>query len=165
MDFLRHIFNREAKPKIPQTYLRESDVLFILGCDVPHGGKITDGVGDPDSPDEPYASYTFQNCVDGKTFELGITSRQEDGQIYNSYVRAERVAPGVLDIKAIVFDNEPETLRNAKEIYSVLNYLGNQVRSIFLWGLPAIHENKGEFSRFGRFMTRLLPQPSGGGFF
>ena len=132
-------------------------MLLTLRCEVPYGETLTDGVGDPQSPDQPYAQYTFKNFPDGKTFELSITSRQEDGKIYNSSVKAERVGPGVLDIKAIVFDNEPEDLHNAKEIYSVLNALGEQVRDIFLWNLPTIHENKGEFGALGRFITRHLP--------
>ena len=157
LDFL---FNSNATPPIPPTHLDEDDVLLTLRCEVPYGETMTDGVGDPGS-DQPYAQYTFRNFPDGKTFELAITSRQEDGKIYNSYVRGERVDSGVLDIKAIVFDNEPEDLRNAKEIYSVLDALGDQVRDIFLWNLPTIHENKGEFSPLGRFITRHMPMPGG----
>ena len=153
LDFL---FNHGSNPP-PPVYLDERDVLQTLRCEVPFGATVTDGVGDPDSPDQPYAQYTFNNFSDGKIFELAITSRQPDGKIYNSYVKAERVARGALEVKAIVFDNEPEDLRNAKEIYSVLNTIGEQVRDVFLWELPAIHENKGAFSSLGRFITRHMP--------
>ncbi len=139
LDFL---FNRRSNPP-PPVYLDERDVLQTLRCEVPYGATVTDGVGDPGSPDQPYAQYTFNNFSDGKTFEFALTSRQPDGKTYNSYVKAERVARGALEIKAIVFDNEPEDVHNAKEIYSVLNVIGEQVRDVFLWELPKIHENKG----------------------
>ena len=153
LDFM---FNRSAAPPIPPTHLDEDDVLLTLRCEVPYGETMTDGVGDPGSG-EPYARYTFSNFSDGKTFELAITSRQEDGKIYNSHVKAERIAPGVLDIKSVVFDNQPEDLRNAKEIYSVLTALGEQVRDIILLNPPAIHENKREFGApCCRFITRHM---------
>ncbi|HTK85708.1 MAG TPA: hypothetical protein VL625_11560 [Patescibacteria group bacterium] len=164
MDFLGHIFNREAKPRVPQTYLREADVLFILGCWARDGETEEHTAGNPESG--PYARYEFRNNVAGDGMvELEIKSRHPDGAEYASHVRARQIAPGTLDMESIVFDNEPEKLRNAKEIYDVLNWLGNQVRWIANNHLPAIHENKGRFSPLGRFMTRIMPKPSGEGFF
>lgn len=164
MAFLDTIFNREAKPPIPQTHLREVDVLFILGCRARDGETEEHTAGNPESG--PYARYEFRNNVAGDgMFELEISSRGPDGAEYASRVTAQKIAPGTLDMKSIVFDNEPEKLRNAKEIYDVLNWMGNQVRWIANNHLPAIHENKGRFSAIGRFMTRILPKPSGGGFF
>jgi hypothetical protein len=157
---LGSLFSRHARPAIPPSHLREGDVLFVLGCKTAKGATESKTVGDP-AGSGPYATFTFRNGLDaeGKTFELDIVSRQPDGQEYKSSVRAERIGPGVLDIKSIVFDNEPEVPRHPKEIYSVLNALGKQERSIFFGHLPAIHEDKGEFSKFGRFMTRHLPSP------
>ena len=153
---LRNIFSSNAENSIPPTHLIERDVLFILGCSAREGDTETKEVGDKES--SRYATYTFKNKLDGKTLELEIYSRFGDKE-YKTHILSEQVHEGVLDIKSIVFDNEEETLRNPKEIYSVLNWIGNQTRWIFFGNMPAIHENKGEFGKIGRFMTRHLPKP------
>jgi hypothetical protein len=40
----------------------------------------------------------------------------------------------------------------------VLNYAGNQERAIAFGHVPVPHENRGEFSPFGRFLTRVMPK-------
>lgn len=160
---IRKFFNKSANPPIPQNHLRLKDVLFVLGCAAQIGATETSELGDPKG--ENYAAYTFSNLVNGKTFSLEAFIRHQ-GRDYKTEVRAEIVSPGVLEIKSIIFDNKPEKLDNAKEIYSVLNYIGNcHVRSVFFRGMPKPHdEKKGPFTRLGRFMTRHLPKPSGGDF-
>lgn len=146
---------------IPQTYLDASDVALVLGCF--HDKTETREVKD----EQNRAAFRCKNLVNDKTFELEITS-SFNGNAYRTYVLAERIGGDTLEMKSIIFDNEPEKLRNAKEIYSVLNFIGAaQVRAISMNGgsMPRIHENKGQFSPIGRLITRWLPAPSPDGIF
>jgi|GEM_PF-7022540 len=160
---LRFIFgDRSNKPDIPANHLRTGDVLFILGCNAAAGETETCRKA---ASDGRYASYTFKNLVDGKTFEL----HAEIGnglQKWETRLIAEQIRPGTLAVKELVFDNKPERLTNPKEIYSVLHYIGNNhVRGLFFGSIPQPHPEKGPFGAFGRFMTRTLPKPKSAGFF
>ena len=160
---LRFIFgDKSKKPDIPANHLRANDVLFILGCKAAEGETETRRKA---APDGRYASYTFKNMVDGKTFELHAEIC--DGkQKWETRLFAEQVRPGTLAVKELVFDNKPERLSNPKEIYSVLNYIGNNhVRGLFFGSIPRPHIEKGTFGRVGRFMTRIGPRPKSDGFF
>lgn len=139
----------------PQNHLDVSDVRFLTGCFIPTGEMQTRQV--VKSPDV-HAEYIFKNQVENGVFELEINSRFKDEE-YKTHVVAEYLGPDVLEMKSIVFDNQPEDLDNAKEIYSVLDYIGNQVRFITFGSMPAIHNNKGRFSTWGRFKTRHSPKP------
>lgn len=156
---LKKLFGDSAARQIPPNRLNTGDVTFILGAPA-RGTSETREWG---NPAENYASYTISNMVDGKTFTLDATIRR-DGQEYKTELRAEWYADTAMTITSLTFDNKKEELTNPKEIYAVLNYIGmNHVRGVAFRGVPHPHEEKGDFSKFGRFLTRMMPKPSGNG--
>ncbi|MBL8712499.1 MAG: hypothetical protein JNM12_06325 [Alphaproteobacteria bacterium] len=158
---LKKLFGDSAARQIPPNRLNTSDVTFILGAPA-RGTSETREWG---NPAQNYATYTINNMVDGKTFTLDATIRR-DGREYKTELRAEWYADTAMTITSLVFDNKKEELKNPKEIYDVLNYIGNNhVRGVFFRNVPSPHEETGKFSKFGRLMTRLLPKPSGNGAF
>lgn len=159
---LKKLFGDKAARQIPPNRLNTGDVSFILGAPA-RGTSETKEWG---NPAENYATYTINNMVDGKTFTLDATIRR-NGQEYKTELRAEWYADTAMTITSLTFDNKKEELTNPKEIYAVLNYIGmNHVRGVAFRGVPHPHEEKGDFSKFGRFLTRMMPKPSGnGGFF
>ncbi len=138
------------RDRVPQTLLAARDVNFILACDpeMPEQQTIHDAFGNS-------ASYACA-ARNGGGLDYRSTIRL-NGQEYKTSVQAD-FRDGAYDIKSIVFDNHPEKLTNWKEIYSVLNYAGNQERAISFGQIPAPHENTGRFSPFGRFLTRTMPR-------
>ena len=156
---LKKLFADKAARAIPPNRLNTYDVSAILGAP-PVGQTETREWG---NPKEDYATYTISNMVDGKTFALDATIRK-GGQEYKTELRAEWYADSAMTLTSLIFDNKKEALTNPKEIYDVLNYIGmNHVRGVTFRGVPKPHEEKGQFSKFGRFMTRLMPKPSGNG--
>jgi hypothetical protein len=153
---LRNIFSHRSTPTIPPTYLSARDVLFILGCHAGEGQTETRKLKN----EWGQATCSFRNQVDGRMFEMELVA-DLDGAEYKTQVLAEFLGGDVLDIKSIVFDNEPERLRNPEEIYCVLNYIGNKVSAFYpsVTGFPFPHENKGELSKLGRFLMRIMPNP------
>ena len=148
-----------TRDTIPQTHLNARDVNFVLGCNParPETQSARDAFGNA-------ASYSCKPGPDG----TGLRYTQDihfRGKDYHTEIVAESLSPEVYDIKSLIFDNQPEKLRNAKEIYSVINYIGNQERVINYRQMPWPHENKGQFSPLGRFVTRHAPQSRDGGFF
>lgn len=154
MSFLDTIFNRHADEP-PPTYIRELVLQRALSTSIPEGERDGLVMGDPDDPD---AGYLFRNGRDG-VFEVAVFSRQKNGKHFSSYVKAERVNWAMYDIKAIVIDNEPQPLNNAKEIRAALAFIGDQVRNVYFNRLPGIHSPWGKFSPLGRFITRIRPMP------
>ena len=152
MAFLDTIFNRHAEAP-PPTHIREHVLMHILGTAVSEGRREGKVIGDADDPD---AGYLFRNGSDG-VFEVALFSRRKNGKHYSSYVKAERVNWAMYDIKAIVIDNEPQPLKNAKEIRAALSFIGDQVRNVYFNRLPGIHSPWGKFSPLGRFITRIRP--------
>jgi hypothetical protein len=158
---LKKLFGDSASRQIPPNRLNTGDVTLILGAPA-RGTSETREWG---NPAENYATYTISNMVDGKTFTLDATIRR-GGQEYKTELRAEWYADSAMTITSLVFDNKKEELKNPKEIYDVLNYIGmNHVRGVTFRSVPTPHAEKGQFSKFGRLMTRLLPKPSGNGAF
>lgn len=146
---------QESSP--PPNYLLERDVLFILGCGITEPGQTEEKTVKKGSD---YVTYSSRNSPDGKVFELEL-STQINGQNYRTYLQAERAIPRTLAVNTLIFDNETEPLRNPKEIYSALNYIGNTIRIIhFNQAIPGPHKNEGRFSPLGRLMTRILPKPN-----
>ncbi|HYD18299.1 MAG TPA: hypothetical protein VEF76_07465 [Patescibacteria group bacterium] len=156
---LDKLFKTAAERAIPANRLNYGDVAFVLGAPAT-GTTETKTVGNPLKGD--YATYTIDNMTDGKTFTLDATISR-DWQEYKTSLRAEWYSDTALTVTSLTFDNKPEKLDNPKEIFSVLNYIGvNHVRGVFFGGLPSPHEEKGDFSKFGRFLTRALPKPASG---
>lgn len=157
---LKKLFGDSATRQIPPNRLNTSDVTFILGAPA-RGTSETREWGNKSEGN--YATYTINNMVDGKTFTLDATILK-NGQEYKTELKAEWYADSAMTLTSLTFDNKKEELKNPKEIYDVLNYIGmNHVRGVTFRGVPNPHEEKGQFSKFGRFMTRVLPKPSGNG--
>lgn len=146
---------------IPQTHLNATDVSFILHCRPKAGEPAVSTFNDQ------AGNHVKSVCRTGDD-GTGLVFKMEyhrDGKDYKTEVIAETLSPQVYKIKSILFDNQPETLRNAKEIYSVLNYISNQQSSfanpaVANKHVPYPHENSGDFSALGRLITRLAPKPS-----
>ncbi len=88
----------------PPVYLDERGMQTCAKCCMAR--TVTDGVGDPGSPDQPYAQYTFNNFSDGKTFEFRPQLRQPDGKPTTATSRLQSRSAARREIKAIVLDNE-----------------------------------------------------------
>lgn len=132
------------------TLFQEKYLHFLLMCRAEEGK--TEEVSDVGG-----AGYRCRNMVDGQTFELDMAASYK-GDIYMTHVVAKRVAPGMLNIEIIDFDNEKESLKSRKETEAVLNYIGGQLRRISLDGDYEPHrKDRGQFTAFGRFMTRVWP--------
>lgn len=147
---------------IPQTHLKATDVSFILHCR-PKAGEPDVNIFSDQAGNQAKSVCRTGDDGTGLVFKMEY---RRDGKDYKTEVIAETLSPQVYKIKSILFDNQPETLRSAKEIYSVLNYISNQQSSfanpaVTNKHVPYPHENSGAFSPFGRFMTRLSPKPSG----
>lgn len=153
MAYLDTIFNRHAEAP-PPTHIREHVLMHILGTAVGEGRREGMVMGDQDDPD---AGYLFRNGSDG-VFEVAVSSRHKDKH-YNSYVKAERISATMFDIKAIIIDNEPQPLNNAKEIRAAIEFIGDQARNVFFNRMPGIHSPWGKFSPLGRLITRIRPMP------
>lgn len=157
MGFLQNIFKRSS---VPQNYLSRRDVQFVLGAHVNTGGVATSQVRDVKGNT---AQYTMKELENGAmTLDMVIA---RDGQEYRTTLTADTVNEGrTYVVKSLVFDNMPERIDNAREIYRVLNYIGNQIRAIDRKQMPSPHQNKGDLSPFGRFMIRHFSGPAKGGF-
>ncbi|MDI1228720.1 MAG: hypothetical protein PSY14_13650 [bacterium] len=156
---LKKLFGDSATRTIPPNRLNTRDVEFILGAPA-RGTSETREWG---NPAQNYATYTISNMVDGKTFSLDATIRR-DGYEYKTELKAEWYADSAMTLTSLTFDNKKEELTNPKKIYNVLNYIGmNHVRGVTFRSVPTPHEETGQFSKFGRFMTRVMPKPSGNG--
>lgn len=132
------------------TLFQEKDLLFLLGCRAEEGKT--------EEVNRGRAGYRCRNMVDGRTFELDMVTNYK-GNPYLTHIVAEKVAPGMLNIEIIDFDNEKEALTSRKETEAVLNYIGGQLRSISLGGYYKPHrKDEGQFTAFGRFMTRVWPR-------
>ena len=157
---LKDLFIKSDQPPIPPYRLQQQDVYFLLGIGLKRGDSEAKTVGNP--VEGAYASYIVDNGTDHwRDFSLTLAFRDEAGQAHTSLVRAVRsVAPDVLDIKSIMLDGQPETLRHTREIFSVLSFIGMQRRSINYGSIPAAPQNIGYLTPLGRFITRHNPQRS-----
>ncbi len=155
---LKTLFTQNGQPPIPAHRIPQENVFFLLGINLKRGNSETKTIGDPVT--SSYASYTIHNGADNwRDFELNLSFRDNAGQPHASTVRAIRsVSPDVLDIKSITLDGQPETLSHPREIMSVLNFIGRQMRSIHYGSIPTAPENIGYLTPLGRFITRHNPQ-------
>jgi hypothetical protein len=146
---LKNLFRRTAAA--PQNRVRSFDLHFILGCWAPEGRTQTESAGDPKGD---YSTFTFSNCLDGKTFTFDALVRQ-GGTEYKTALVAEKLDGGLYEVKSLTFDNKAEDLKSHGEILSVFEYLGRMHVGRTHQGFAARpHPDKGRFGRAGRFMSR-----------
>ena len=88
MSFLNKIFKSSAQ-KYPQNFYPYY-MDMILGCNAAIGKTETNTMADSYGD---RLSYTVNNCIDGKTFELKA-ARIFNGQEYKTEVIAERTSNG-----------------------------------------------------------------------
>lgn len=101
-------------------------------------------------------SFSLVKSEDG-SISLHSTIRKGD-VLFTTTLAARRVNATVYEITSLVFDNRVETLDSRQEICNVLEYIGRkQLLATAEGGSAEPHQEKGRFGKFGRFMTRLIP--------
>jgi|GEM_PF-1273036 len=103
------------------------------------------------------ASFSLSLSADKKELSLDVRLVR-DGRIHDSRLRAVKVREDNLyEITSLTFDNKPEKLKHRWEISAVLGFLGkNHLAGIAANKIPAPHQERGQFGKFGRFFNRML---------